>query len=451
MSDEECVRVIASTNTRAPIGTDCYDILAFSENNPSLKFKDRTTDSSDLKEVFAKFDSSQPISTEILSRTRYLCAKYLGGAWNRIRLDQFRLKAITGGMSNLLFLVELSSEVESIGSEARQALLRIQCQSDLDQLLTESVVFTLLSERCLGPKLLGVFPGGRFEQFIPSRPLQCTEISKPMIGRIIAPMLARVHTLDVPITKEPEVMNCARSWLTKFRLTAGGARPIDIRCTAARVPPHCYPTAITCDQLEEELNFVEDFLAKSKSPVVFSHNDLQEGNILLFADYHLDIDGTVRSRSGEKADIDPLVLIDFEYCSYNYRGFDLGNHFCEYGFDYNCDQPPYYKIYGEMFEVDQERRNFCEAYRDEVYKMRDTGENPHFPSDLVTGNREADLARLVTESTLFMAVSNIYWSCWALLNAEDAFIQFDYGSYARDRLALYYQQKASLKSFMDSQ
>lgn len=51
-------------------------------------------------------------------------------------------------------------------------------------------------------------------------------------------MIARVHTLDVPITKEPEVLNCARGWLAKFRQTAGGERPIDIRCTAARVPAH---------------------------------------------------------------------------------------------------------------------------------------------------------------------------------------------------------------------
>ncbi|KHJ93021.1 Choline/ethanolamine kinase [Oesophagostomum dentatum] len=417
MSDEECVRVISTPSTRAPI-KDTYDIMAFSENNPSLKFKDRTTDTSDLKEVFAKFDSSQKISTEILSRTRYLCAKYLGGAWNHVGLEQFRIKHITGGMSNLLFLVELPSEVESMGGEARQALLRIQCQSDLDQLLSESVVFTLLSERSLGPKLLGVFPGGRFEQFIPSRPLQCKEISKPAIARIIGPMLARVHTLDVPITKEPEIMKCARTWLEKFRQTDGGARPIDIRCTAASVPSHCHPSSITCDQLEEELNFVEEFLEKSRSPVVFSHNDLQEGNILLFADYHLDGNGAIQSKVNGETTVEPLVLIDFEYCSYNYRGFDLGNHFCEYGIDYNCDEPPYYKIYEEMFNVKAERRGFCKAYRDEVYKMRDTCENPHFPSDLVTGDREEDLARLITESTLFMAVSHIFWSCWALLNAE---------------------------------
>uniref|UniRef100_A0A0K0D1E9 Choline/ethanolamine kinase n=1 Tax=Angiostrongylus cantonensis TaxID=6313 RepID=A0A0K0D1E9_ANGCA len=399
-----------------------------------------------LGEVFSKFNATQTASLEILSRTRYLCAKYLGGAWTRVGLCQFHIKPVTGGMSNLLFFVELAPNVESLGTEARQALLRIQCQTDLSHLVSESVVFTLLSERSLGPKLLGVFPGGRFEQFIPSRPLQCREISLPAL---IAPMLARVHTLDVPIPKDPQVMTSARGWLAKFRQSTRGALPIDIRCTAARVSSNLYPSSVTCDELEKELDFVEEFLVKSKSPVVFSHNDLQEGNVLLFDGYDIANDGSISARSDDVISTDPLVLIDFEYCSYNYRGFDLGNHFSEYGYDYNCDEAPYYKIYGEMFEVTHERQNFCAAYLDEVYKMRDSGANPNFPSDLVTGDRDADLSRLITESTLFMAVANIFWSCWALVNAEDSVINFDYASYARDRLALYYHQKKALQNYLD--
>lgn len=50
-----------------------------------------------------------------------------------------------GGMSNLLFLVELPEACHPMGTEPERALLRIHCQADLDQLLSESVVFTLLS------------------------------------------------------------------------------------------------------------------------------------------------------------------------------------------------------------------------------------------------------------------------------------------------------------------
>jgi choline/ethanolamine kinase len=68
--------------------------------------------------------------------------------------------------------------------EPTKVLLRIYGQSHgenaLENMLTESVVFALLSERQLGPKLHGIFPGGRIEQYIPvnilsehSAPLKC--------------------------------------------------------------------------------------------------------------------------------------------------------------------------------------------------------------------------------------------------------------------------------------
>ena len=36
-------------------------------------------------------------------------------------------------------------------------------------MVSENVIFTILSERKLGPKLFGVFAGGRLEEYIPVR------------------------------------------------------------------------------------------------------------------------------------------------------------------------------------------------------------------------------------------------------------------------------------------
>lgn len=84
--------------------------IAFSHDDPTLMWKDRTTDCVDLKvflflklkkinillqKVFSKFDSSAPISGEILFRARFLCAKYLGGAWRKVKIEEFRIRAIT--------------------------------------------------------------------------------------------------------------------------------------------------------------------------------------------------------------------------------------------------------------------------------------------------------------------------------------------------------------------
>jgi hypothetical protein len=100
-------------------------------------------------------------------------------------------KSRSGGLSNFLYYVSLPNrneaaaaapETDSSNSSKRtrkesyhmeptKVLLRIYGQSHgehaLETMLTESVVFALLSERQLGPKLHGIFPGGRIEQYIP--------------------------------------------------------------------------------------------------------------------------------------------------------------------------------------------------------------------------------------------------------------------------------------------
>lgn len=44
---------------------------------------------------------------------------------------------------------------------------QVHGEDGLESVLAESVIFALLSERRLGPRLYGVFPGGRLEQYIP--------------------------------------------------------------------------------------------------------------------------------------------------------------------------------------------------------------------------------------------------------------------------------------------
>ena len=38
-----------------------------------------------------------------------------------------------------------------------------------------------------------------------------------------------------------------------------------------------------------------------------------------------------------------VIPIDYEYCAYNYRAFDLANHFSEWMYDYTKKEYPYYR------------------------------------------------------------------------------------------------------------
>ena len=45
-------------------------------------------------------------------------------------------------------------------------LLCVSVTQGVDSLVLESVMFAILAERTLGPKLYGIFPEGRLEQYL---------------------------------------------------------------------------------------------------------------------------------------------------------------------------------------------------------------------------------------------------------------------------------------------
>ena len=73
----------------------------------------------------------------------------------------------------------MPENIKTIDREPKQVLLRIfgnTLSSPLDAetpesvitgIVCENVIFAILSERKLGPKLFGVFAGGRLEEYIP--------------------------------------------------------------------------------------------------------------------------------------------------------------------------------------------------------------------------------------------------------------------------------------------
>lgn len=58
-------------------------------------------------------------------------------------------------------------------------------------------------------------------------------------------------------------------------------------------------------------------------------------------DIHYDDEDSIISQISDSGE-PKLVLIDFEYCAYNYRGFDIANHFQEWCYDYTNPETPFY-------------------------------------------------------------------------------------------------------------
>ncbi|KAM9313254.1 choline/ethanolamine kinase [Gastrophryne carolinensis] len=349
------------------------------------------------------------LSRELQMRAFTLCREYLGGTWRSIQPHHIRVSIVSGGLSNLLYKCSLVDSVLTQTTEPRQVLLRLYgaILQGVDSLVLESVMFAILAERALGPRLYGVFPQGRLEEYIPSRRLVTSELSNPEISSEIATKLARFHKMEMPFNKRPV-------WLFKT-----------MEKYMSQISSLSFSNPVLVEQfnklksfhLEEEMHSLRTLLESTPSPVVFCHNDVQEGNILLLS-----------ARSSHPSD--KLMLIDFEYSSYNYRGFDIGNHFCEWVYNYHHDTWPFYKADLNDYPTREQQLHFFRSYLMES------------SPELNEEDWLAQMEKMIIEVNRFALASHFFWGLWSILQAKISTIEFGYLEYALSRFNAYFQQKS---------
>ncbi|KAM3608691.1 uncharacterized protein V6R79_003248 [Siganus canaliculatus] len=278
-----------------------------------------------------------------------------------------------------------------------------------EAMVLESVMFAILAERELGPKLYGIFPQGRLEQYVPSRKLDTCELSDPSISAEVAGKMARFHGMRMPFNKEPKwlfgTMDKYLSQVMRLNFTRESQLRRFNRLLSYNLP--------------QEMDMLKALLESTHSPVVFCHNDCQEGNVLLL-------------KGHQSSDKGKLMLIDFEYSSYNYRGFDIGNHFCEWMYDYNCDEFPFFKADAQSYPTKSQQLHFIENYLREY----DQGFDNLNEEEQMKVKEE-----LYVEVNRFAMASHFFWGMWSIIQAQLSTIQFGYLEYALARFDAYFQQK----------
>ncbi|XP_061783886.1 choline kinase alpha isoform X1 [Nerophis lumbriciformis] len=376
-------------------------------------------------------DLTRPDSPDRDTRTMAYrwCKEFLNGSWRTLVEDDFNITIIRGGLSNKLFLCSLPDSADTVGDEPRSILLRLygailqmSCnkgesqQSNKDNpfqgaeaMVLESVMFAILAERELGPKLYGIFPQGRLEQYLPSRKLDTCELSDPNISAEVAEKMAKFHAMRMPFNKEP-------TWLFGTMDKYLGQV---MRLNFTRESQLRRFNRLLSYNLLHEMDWLKALLESTNSPVVFCHNDCQEGNILLL-------------NCRPESDKQKLMLIDFEYSSYNYRGFDLGNHFCEWMYDYNCDHFPFFKVNVQAYPSKAQQLHFIENY----LRASDGDYDNLSQADQMKMKEE-----LYVEVNRFSLASHFFWGLWSIIQARLSTIKFGYLEYALARFDAYFQQK----------
>ncbi|KAJ8388619.1 hypothetical protein AAFF_G00131840 [Aldrovandia affinis] len=339
------------------------------------------------------------------------CREFLSGAWKIITEADFQISIVSGGLSNLLYLCSLPDRVQCVGHEPRQVLLRVYgaILQDVESLVLESVMFAILAERTLGPQLYGIFPKGRLEQYMPSRCLVTEQLRVPELSVEIAAKMACFHRMVMPFNKKPKwLLGTIDRYMDRV-LGLKFARDAQMK-KFNKLMEH---------NLEAELRTLWAVLAETPSPVVFCHNDVQPGNILMLEDQ-------------DPSSKDKLMLIDFEYSSYNYRGFDLGNHFCEWMYCYTHDQWPFFKANMDNYPNREQQLRFIRSYLSESNGYAGAAK----PDDRARIEEE-----MILEANRYTLAAHFLWGLWSIIQAKISKIEFGYMDYAQCRFDAYFKQK----------
>ncbi|CAH3162035.1 unnamed protein product [Porites lobata] len=364
------------------------------------------------------------IRSEFKTKALKWCRKYLGGSWKNLSLDEFSIERLGGGLTNELYICSLPNYCPVINKEKRKVLLRIygplysELVSSSSALIYNIVIFTLLSEREVGPKLYAVFPRGRLEELLPGKCLASSELACPKISVRIARTLAEYHHMELPLSKEPVFM---------WKIMSGWCKEVeelhineqDKAVTLAKIKSM---------NLMDEYYFLRNYLEKATTPgpVTFCHNDLQEGNIL-----RIPKDG----QENNEEDMD-IMFIDFEYSAYNYRAFDLANHFCEWMSDYSVPAPSYFSLSLSKYPSKEQQLLFVRAY---------LGRNTPINGTICAPTIEE--TELLDQIDRFVLASHFLYGLWGVIQegfSSTGNIMFNYLEYAVARFEAYVQHKKKL-------
>lgn len=341
---------------------------------------------------FALDDTSDNLAGHLL----YAC-KECFSSWSEVTEETTQVKPVGGGITNKLFHVQTDG-VDSVvfrrfGDNTEVFIDRdVECSNTLQ-----------LNGCGFGARLLASFANGRIECFLDGYTLDPADMRHPLMVPRIAKRLAEFHSSKIKAkVEEPGLWTTLAAWLDL-------ARSLKFE-DAAKAEVH---KAVNFDEMEKEIARVRRKCDNTSSPVVFCHNDLLSGNIMVM--------GGSKSDSYEDMATKPLQFIDFEYGCYSYRGFDWGNHFNEWaGFDCEWDELP----------SPEEQRRFLRAYLE------------GFQDGPVS---EEQVEQAVVEANLFSLASHMWWGVWAILQARYSLIDFDFLDYSQLRWKQYY---ATVESIM---
>ncbi|OMH81899.1 putative ethanolamine kinase A [Zancudomyces culisetae] len=290
---------------------------------------------------------------------------------------------LLNGITNKLIKCENSKENKSL-------LIRVygfKTESIINR-EKELVVTTCLSQKDLAEKIYGRFKNGLVYGYLEGTTLSYQEMSKEPLVSLVPALLGQWHSKATVIgSHEPVLFTTLHKWFK--------AIPTNYEDSEKNM---FFQQHFDMKEIFGMIKAVEEKVNTLAPPVTFCHNDLLNGNIVL-------------SPTNDK-----VWFIDYEYGGYNYRGYDIANHFNEFA-GFPCEY--------ELYPTKEEQRKWLTIYLSSYHEIAESQVDP------------ASVDKLITEVSVFTLASHLYWGLWSLLQASISDINFDYMGYGKLRFDRY--------------
>lgn len=411
--------------------------------------------------------------------------------WRRVPMElctAVHVQRLSGALTNAVYVVSPPTDLPPRGQTGAEGsnvpkartpppklLLRIygpQVEHLIDR-EAELAILRRLAKQRIGPRLLGTFANGRFEEYFHAKTLTAEDIRNADTSRQIAKRMRELHEgielLEQERDDGPFVWRNWDKWIdrverivtwldSQIEALDPSVKPTGAEAWKRRGYICGVPWKIFRQTVEKYRAWLLDQYGgtmKLKDKLVFAHNDTQYGNILRFIP------------SGDSPLLHPLnshkqlVVIDFEYANANMVGLEFANHFTEWCYNYHDTRKPY-ACNTNRYPTPEEQNRFLRAYvrhrpqfnvstprmtpeilpsgsatPTENPRLRPTtsisdffldartpaadnssNANPTYDEKLEKENEDMEVARLSHETRLWRLANTAQWVAWGIVQAK---------------------------------
>ncbi|KAI9721712.1 MAG: hypothetical protein M1812_002047 [Candelaria pacifica] len=308
--------------------------------------------------------------------------------WRRVPLDRgcdIDVERLSGALTNAVYVVSPPKDLPVASTARNDSVVSLSSKRSPSKLLlriygpqvehlidreAELSILRRLARKKIGPRLLGTFTNGRFEEFFNARTLTARDLRIPDTSKQIAKRMRELHDGIDLLEKERDdgpfvwrnwdkwVDRCEQviMWVDQRILSQSEGSKQSRLCQRGLVCGVEWPMfRRTVERYRAMLDKQYGGPAGVRQQLVFAHNDTQYGNLLRL------------EPSGESPLLLPanehkrLVVIDFEYASANLSGLEFANHFTEWCYNYHDPDRPY-ALNSAAYPTPDEQRRFIRSY-----------------------------------------------------------------------------------------